>query len=448
MNRRRKMKWPVFVVAGLFAWSNAQNGAAGRVENFNLGGSQGTKGQVTVVANNFPGGDLGAKINSADRSLNGRAGEILVRDGGAIKTQVIISSGHTLRFSAGTFTLNTQLLSEGSFLLKSNTSVVGVGWDTIIVEPPRIGWIVFQSYEDSRSQPLHCGTDSNISISNLQIRGANPAVEGSVRQTINLGNCHRCNVDHLWLNATGVIGVAAGGNALCGNFADTVAITNNLFTHVAGQEAAVVNGRNVIIKDNVFKDSGRNPSQGVTAIDIEPNSANDTIQNVSISNNVIDSTASTYLHGNGIVIQNAAATRNFGPVVIEGNTIIGGDLKPHLSGNIATGIYVAGQTRDVSVLDNRIQRVAHSGIRLENSASNLVRGNRLISTGTGGIMAFEVINTTNSRIIDNVVSVDPNSPLGNSIIQESAGSRNNSYAGNTDGRAQLLPEVIRPRAPR
>jgi parallel beta-helix repeat protein len=403
--------------------------------------------QLILVANSFPGGDLGAKINAADKSLGDRAGEIWVRDGGTISTQVVINPGHTLRFRAGTYKLYTQLLSEGAFLLKSRTKVAGSGWDTILVEPSRTGWIVFQSYDDCRQQPVHSGTDSDINIANLQIRGANPAVEGSVRQSLNLGNCHHCTVDHIWLNATGVIGVAAGGNALKGNFADSVSIKNCLFTNVAGQVAAVVNGRNVIIDANTFKDSGRDRAQGVTAIDVEPNAANDIIQSIQITNNVIDSSGSTFLHGNGIVVQNAAGTRNFGPVLVEGNTIIGGDLKPQSSGNIATGIYVAGQTRDVSVLNNTIQRVAHSGIRLENSTRNLVRGNRLISTGTGGIMAFEVINTTNSRILDNSVSVDPNSPLGNSIIQESAGSANNSYAGNTDGRVQLVPKVSRPRAP-
>jgi hypothetical protein len=191
--------------------------------------------QPTRVANNFPGADLGAKINAADRDLGSSAGEIFVRDGGAISTQVILSPGHSLHFSAGTFRILTQLQDEGAFLLKSRTAVTGSGWDTIIVEPPRVGWIVFQSFADIRTQPTHTGSDSEISISNLQIKGANPAVEGSVRQTVNLGNCHRCNVEHVWFNSTSVIGVAAGGSGLTGNFADTFSIRNNLFTHVAGQ---------------------------------------------------------------------------------------------------------------------------------------------------------------------------------------------------------------------
>jgi len=398
-----------------------------------------TAGKITRVANSFPGADLGAKINAADKDIGTRVGEIVVRDGGTISTQVVLNPGHTLRFGPGTYRLATQLISEGAFLLKSRTTVIGSGWDAIIVEPPQTGWIVFQAYDSARSQPTHSGVNSDITITNIQIKGANPAVDGGVRQTVTLGNCHQCRVEHLWLNETGVIGVQAGGNALTGNFADTVVIKNNLFTHVASQAAAVVNGRNVVIDGNTFKDSGRRSQQGMTPIDVEPNDASDIAQHIEITNNVIDSRGSTFLHGNGILVQNSAGTRNFGPVMVRNNTIIGGELQPTVNGRIATGIYIAGKTRDVSVIDNIVRRVAHSGIRLQSTTRNYVSGNKLISTGTGGIYAFEVTDTTDSTILNNVVAIDPNSPAGTSVIRESGASRNNTYRGNTDGRNALAP---------
>jgi len=365
-----------------------------------------------------------------------------VRDGGTISTQVIISPGHTLRFERGTYRLTTELWSEGAFLLKSNTAVVGSGWDTIIVEPPRNGWIVFETYEHSRSQPAHSGMDANVSVTNLQILGANPAVDGGVRQTISLGNCHQCRVEKVWLNATSLIGVQAGGSASKGNFADTVTIKNNLFTHVASQAVALVNGRNIVIDGNTFKDSGRNQSQGMTAIDVEPNTRTDIAQKIEITNNMIDSRGSTFLHGNGILVQNGAETKDFGPVLIKGNTVIGGELVANVSGNIATGIYVASNTRDVTVVENTVRRVGHAGIRLQNSTRNYVGRNTLVSTGSGGINAFEIMDTTDSQIIDNVVSIDPNSPAATSIIIETGNSRNNVYRGNTNGRTPLEPAIL------
>ncbi|MDQ2936989.1 MAG: right-handed parallel beta-helix repeat-containing protein [Acidobacteriota bacterium] len=394
----------------------------------------------TRMANSFPGADLGAKINAADKDLGSMPGEIVVRGSGTISTQVIINSGHTLRFGPGTYTLTTESLWEGAFMLKSRTAVTGSGWDTVIIEP-RIGWIVFQSFADGRTQPVHSGTDSNISVTNLQIKGANPAVEGGVRQTVSFGNCHHCAMENVWLNGIGVIGVQAGGNAFTGNYAEHVKFRKNQFTHVASQAAAVVNGRDVVIDGNIFKDSGRCCAQGMTPIDLEPNDSHDIIRNIEITNNLIDSRGSDFLHGNGILVQNGARTLGYGPVLVKGNTVIGGYLVPNTSGAIGTGIYVTAYTENVTVINNTVQRVGHSGIRLENSTRNYVANNTLISTGTGGILSFEIINTTDSKIFDNVVTIDPNSPLGTSVIQEIGTSRNNLYRGNTNGRTALAPNL-------
>lgn len=399
-----------------------------------------------VVANDFPGRDLGERINAADRALGAAAGEIQVRPGGVISTQAVIGSGHRLRFSAGTFRLETQLINAGAILLKSGASVAGAGWETVIVEPPRTGWIVFQSYADAMTN--HAGTDSDIAVTDLQIRGANPGVEGGVRQTVQLGNCHRCRVENVWFNGTGVIGVQAGGSPLGGNFADGVTIRKNLFTRVASQAAAVVNGRNVVIDGNTFKDSGRpGANQGMTAIDVEPNDPRDIAQNITITNNLVDSRGSGFLHGNGILVQNSAGTRDFGPVLVERNTVVGGELTPQGgTGNVAIGIYVAGHTQNVRVVNNTVRRVSHSGIRLQLTTRNYVAGNTLVSTGSGGIGAFEVIDTTDSEIVNNVVSVDPNSQAATSVIQEAGTTTaRNVYRGNTNGRAPLAPILLRRR---
>ena len=400
--------------------------------------------QNTRVANDFPGSDLGAKINAADRDLGALPGEILAKGGGTISTQVLLSPGRTLRFTAGTYKLETTLLWQGAFVLNSGTSVVGSGWDTVIVEPAKTGWVVFQTFNDIHSKPVNSGTNSDIHISNLQIKGANPAVEGGVRQTVSLGNCHRCLVENLWLNGTGVIGVQAGGNHFGGNFAADVVIRKNLFTHVASQAVAVVNGRDVKIDGNTFKDSGRLNAQGVgalgmTAIDLEPNDPGDIIRNIEITNNTIDSTNSGFLHGNGILVQNNVRTSGFGPVLVQGNTVIGGRLIPNFAGFVATGIYITAFTQDVKVINNIVRRVAHSGIRLENSTRNYVSGNKLTSTGTGGIYSFEVTNTTDSQILNNVVVVDPNSPVGTEIIVEAGTSARNSYRGNSNSKGSLRP---------
>src|SRR6185436_18585227 len=68
--------------------------------------AQQTQGRV-VTANSFPGQDLGAKINAADKSLGTAPGEIVVKGGGIITTQVIISPDHVLRLMPGTYVPRT-----------------------------------------------------------------------------------------------------------------------------------------------------------------------------------------------------------------------------------------------------------------------------------------------------------------------------------------------------
>src|SRR5438309_11383221 len=65
------------------------------------------------------GTDWGARINAADSQLGTDAGVIEVDGGGQIATQIVISSGHTLRFGPGTWT-NSNTGNE-TILLNDNT---------------------------------------------------------------------------------------------------------------------------------------------------------------------------------------------------------------------------------------------------------------------------------------------------------------------------------------
>src|SRR3954463_3675041 len=53
------------------------------------------------------GGDVGAKINACDKMLGAQSGEIRLTGGGNIATQVVVSTGHTLRVVSGNYTATT-----------------------------------------------------------------------------------------------------------------------------------------------------------------------------------------------------------------------------------------------------------------------------------------------------------------------------------------------------
>ena len=407
---RNRRRWFIFGVVAIVA------GAAIFVS------AQRRQGR-TVNANDFPGQDLGAKINAADRSLGAGSGEIVVKGGGKIATQVIISSDHVLRLLPGTYATNTTAIP---ILMKSRSSLIGSGWESIIVESTAAGqFTVISAYGQS---VLNGTPDSDLLIRDLQVKGANPGFN-SAPQAISLGNCSNCLVDKVWVNATRSIGIQLGGSSSTGHFAENSKVTNCLFTSVASQNLALVNGRNILFEGNRFIKAGQRGGPGSTNIDLEVNEVADRLQNVIIRNNFIDVRGSEILTtGNGIVVQATSGTTYVGQILVEGNTIIGGSNKVPITKYLSNAIYVFGPTmRDVTIRNNSITRTGQSGIRIEGTQIKVLN-NQLTDVGGGGIPGFVVL-ATDSQIIGNTFSFNPEQSV-DGTITILPGSRRNVYQNN------------------
>ena len=378
----------------------------------------------TVSANNFPGADLGAKINAADRSLGVDAGEIVVKGGGTISTQVVVSSDHVLRFMSGTYATKTANIP---ILMKPRSSLLGAGWDnTIILESSAPDqFTVVKAYNNSIENGA---ADSGLTIRDLQIKGANRGFN-SAPQAISLGNCSNCLVDKVWINGTRSIGIQLGGSSRTGNFADNSRITNCLFTRVASQNLALVNGRNILFEGNRFLTPGQAGGPGSTNIDLEVNEGADHLENVTIRNNLIDVRNSELpTSGNGIVVQATSGTPHIGAILIEKNTIIGGETQGTITNVLSNGIYIFGGTmRDVTIRDNTIRRTGQSGIRIEGTRI-IVSNNQMFDVGGGGIPGFVVL-ATNSQIIGNSLSYSGAGPV-DSKLEVLPGSARNVFQNN------------------
>ncbi|HUS09849.1 MAG TPA: right-handed parallel beta-helix repeat-containing protein [Pyrinomonadaceae bacterium] len=381
------------------------------------------RGRV-VNANDYPGRDIGAKINAADKALGAQPGEIVIKGGGTIATQVIISSDHVLRVMPGTYAATTPNIP---ILMKPRSSVIGSGWEAIILESTAPGqFTVISAYNNSI---LNGSADAGVVIRNVQIKGANPGFN-SAPQAISLGNCSGCLVDKVWINGTRSIGVQLGGSSMKGNFADNSKVTNCLFTRVASQNLALVNGRNITFEGNRFIAAGQRGGPGSTNIDLEPNEPTDHIENVIIRNNFIDVHESEMpTTGNGIVVQATTGTTYVGPILIENNQIIGGVAEgSNVTNVLSNGIYVFGdKMRDVSIRNNVITRTGQSGISVEGTRI-IVAGNRLRDVGGGGIPGFRV-NANNSQIVNNTLTSGSSGIIDSRMII-SAGSRNNVVENN------------------
>ena len=380
----------------------------------------------TVVANDFPGADIGAKINAGDKALGAKVGDIVVRGGGTIATPIVISSGHALRLGAGTYTART---ANVPILLQSNSSLIGSGWDSIIVESNAPGqFTVIGAY---KSTLKNGDADSNLIIRDVQIKGANPGFN-SAPQAVSLGNCSNCTVDHVWINGTRSIGIAVGGGSFLGHWAENVKVVNCLFTRVASQNLALVNGRNIVFEGNRFMAPGQKEGPGTTSIDLEPNQNTARMENVTIRNNYIDHRGSEMpTTGNGIVVQSGAGTTLVGNIVVENNTIIGGENKGVVTNVLSNAIYVMGATmQGVTVRNNTITRTGQAGIRVSGSRITVIN-NKLTDVGGGGTPGFIIEGLVDSRITGNTFTYTGNGP--SSATMAFSGSNKRNFIQNNPG---------------
>jgi hypothetical protein len=383
----------------------------------------GSVSRKVLNANDFPGADVGAKINAADKALGPGPGEIVINGGGMISTQVVLSSDHVLRLT-GTYAANTTNIP---IVMKPRSSLIGAGWDrSIILESTAAGqFTVVSAYNHSTEN----GTaDSGLTIRDLQIKGANSGFN-SAPQAVSLGNCSGCLVDKVWINATRSIGMQLGGSSRRGFFAENSKITNCLFTRVASQNLALVNGKNIVFEGNRFMKSGQVGGPGNTNIDLEVNEGEDRLENVIIRNNLIDVRNSDMSPtGNGIVVNSTSGTPFVGPILIEKNTIIGGETQGTITNVMSNGIYVFGSTiRDVTIRENTIRRTGQSGIRIEGTRF-VVRDNQLFDVGGGGTPGFVVI-ATNSQIVNNSLAYSGAGPADNRLMILE-GSKGNVFQNN------------------
>ena len=383
--------------------------------------SQRRSGSRVISADAVKGNDVGARINAADTALGNDAGEIVFRGGGRIETPIVISPRHALRLGAGTYQPITQSVP---ILLKQGASLTGDGVDkTIILESTAANqFTVIGAYN---SMHRNGAADADIHIDNVQIKGANSGFN-SAPQAISLGNCSRCVVDQVWINGTRSIGIQLGGAAAEGNLAQDSKVVNCLFTRVASQNLALVNGRNITFENNRFLAPGQNGGPGSTAIDLEPNGADDHMENVIIRNNVIDArNAEVPTAGNGILVQSGSGTPMVGNILIERNTIIGGNNTGTITNKISNGIYCFGSTmKDVTIRNNKVTRTGQSGLRLEGSHFN-VTDNEFVDVGGGGTPGFYL------SISDSVV-------VGNSFRYTGAGPVDGSVQGISSNRNNII----------
>ncbi|MBC7931612.1 MAG: right-handed parallel beta-helix repeat-containing protein [Rubrivivax sp.] len=387
-------------------------------------------GAVVTVAGSE---DLGFAVNEADRRLGASPGKIVVRGGGSIKTQIVVS--HDLTFQSGVYSCETKTPWQGCILLKNNVKAEGVG-DVTILEPthseggvPAI--TVFQTYTSAQSNE---SASQRITVKGFRIRGRQKIVDGGTRQSISFGNCSTCAAIANTLEGVASIGIQFGGAATAGNHARNCVATGNTIIASVAAGIAVVNATDVRVYGNTILRPGRaNGPGGVSGVDIETNNIDDWCENIKIYNNRIDYQGSAIgaAAGSAILAQNVYKSLRSGGLLIANNAITGGPPTVQNT-SLSNGIFFTGAFPGGMVINNTIRNAKQSGLQLYGSEGVTFQDLELESCGGGGIPAVLIVGGGGNRFIRLNIYTPPGAQVNTwPAIMETQGTKNNVFQGNS-----------------
>jgi hypothetical protein len=363
-------------------------------------------GSRQVNAHEYPGDDIGTKINNAAKSLGSGGGQIILLSSGLFKVPATIPSGCVLLLKGGIF----RSVTPGPLILLSdNSALVGDNWDAVLEES--VGPMNANAVSPENGRPLHtivqdlagATLNGNISrglrVEHIHFRGARKDFH-SAFQTVSLGNCHSVKVVRNFFDFTRAIGLQVGGAGQSGNYAQDCELDDNKFVGVATQNVAVTNAVNVSVRRNVFEKAGAPGAPGATCIDIEPN-IGDRIENVIIQGNVIDvrqspADASGNKVLNAISLNNVNGAHPWRNIQVLENQILS---NVRSGGGIGyAGILIRSSVGAV-VSRNKLLRCVR-GIMIDTaSTANHIEENTLESCGSGGTAAIEIQDVSKGNIV-------------------------------------------------
>lgn len=372
-----------------------------------------------VRAEDFPGADVGAKINAAGNAYAGKDIEIRVSSGGNIATQVDLRPGHELHVLGGTYTASTPgppfLLQNGVGATNKTTLRCGAAArlrETTAPEAsPGVGYhavtgqSVFAIVRDKASSGGSINNSSSyIKVTGCHFEGGRSADQfNSAHQTVSLGNCDFCEATHNTFTETNAIGLQIGGGAGEGHYANDSVLNDNEFYGVASQNLAVVNSARVQVLRNKFYRPGQVNGPGVSIIDVEPN-VGDIIDDILIKGNLLDcsqpvldangqkSTNGIVVNGHNVLDYQPPNTQKFRNVRVLDNRILGQVAGPraHNYSGIAYAGILLRRAKDTTVSGNTVTEVPWGILADADSLQNVIRNNTLDNCGSGSTVPIKL----------------------------------------------------------
>jgi hypothetical protein len=160
------------------------------------------------------------------------------------------------------------------------------------------------------------GSVEDIQIRGLYIKGQPSQIHNGQSSTIIIGNARNSSVRNVVLDGTHAYGITVGGYSTKGYYADGVEVTDIKIVNTGTQLVNVINGKNITFRDIQIDLRHHNSAATFSAIDIEPNTTDNVVENITIENVVVD--ARSTIPGvfmSAVALQAAGAAQLINPVV-------------------------------------------------------------------------------------------------------------------------------------
>jgi hypothetical protein len=362
-------------------------------------------GARRVNARDYPGDDIGTKINNAAKALGRGGGEIILNSGGLFKVTAIIPSGCVVLLKGGLY----KSVTPGPLILLSDDSaLLGDNWDAILEEStgeatpagvsPTTGRPLHTIVQDLAGATLNGSASRGIRVEHVHFRGARKDFQ-SAFQTVALGNCRGVRAVSNFFELTRAIALQVGGAGGMGNYAQDCTLEDNKFVGVATQNIAITNAVRVSAKRNTFERSGQLGAPGSTCIDLEPN-VGDRVEDVMIQGNVIDC-RHTPIDASGRKVLNAISINNGnGANPWKNIQVVDNEILSNLVGGGVgyAGILVRSCVGTV-VARNTLTRCVRGILVDTGSRLNRIEQNTLRSCASGSTAAIEIQDTSRGNIV-------------------------------------------------
>lgn len=305
------------------------------------------------------------RVNRADQSVVGKECQIVCYPRELTGTAANVSPYHHILNMPGHY-LSTFVFGspdKAPVILDDNTSFRSMP-GAFIYESSSLSGINNQPIVVSKPMGTPFGEGAicyNIFVEDNYFIGDPSQLNTSGPSTVILGNVHNGGINRNTFDGTHGYNVI-GGFGSSGNAADGWTMNDNKFYRPGTQPIAVINGRNGRIAGNYFNLKDSVVATAYTIIDLEPNIAEDVLENIVVENNIIYGIDETTFAWYGIIVNDVpkAGAKN---ITVRNNEIWGCDpLTGPFPNQLITGIVAGGV--GIQVYGNKIYGPIHPGINL------------------------------------------------------------------------------------